>query len=205
MANSLSSTTASGAACRIRSTNCRSVASTAASGILLTRPMVMQLPAFNPAAEPNRAESMKSGIVSPAPLLFGRDQRRLRRLRRAERLIEIGDEIVDMLDADAEPDHFRLDAGPELLVGRHLPVCGRGRVASQRLGVAHIDQPLEQAERVVKLLAALKPAGNAEGQQRTGMAPEIFVRQFVIGIVGKAGVIDPRHARILAQEFGDAP
>ena len=63
MANSLSSTTVSGVAARMRSTNCRSVASTAASGMLLTRPTVMQFAAFNSAADPNRAVSRKSGIV----------------------------------------------------------------------------------------------------------------------------------------------
>ena len=68
-----------------------------------------------------------------------------RRLRRRQRLIEVGDDVVDVLDADAEPDHFRPHAGLALLLGRHLPMRGRGRVAGERLGVAHIDQPLEQA------------------------------------------------------------
>ena len=102
-----------------------------------------------------------------------------------QRLIEIGDDVVDMLDADAEPDHFRPHAGLALLLGRHLPMRGRGRMAGERLGVAHIDQPLEQLERVVEALAGVKPAGDAEGQQRTGAAAEIFVRQRVIGIVGE--------------------
>ena len=34
--------------------------------------------------------------------------------------------------------------------------------------------------------------------------PRYLLRQRVIGIVGKAGVIDPCDARIVAQEFGDA-
>ena len=36
-----------------------------------------------------------------------------------------------------------------------------------------------------------------------GAAAEIFLRQRVIGAVGKAGVIDPGDAGIVAQEFGD--
>ncbi len=101
-------------------------------------------------------------------------------------------------------NHLRLDAGLALLVGRHLPMRGRSRMAGQRLGVTHIDQPLEQLQRVVKILRRLEPADDTEGQQRAGAAAEIFLRQLMIGIVGEAGVIDPGHAAVLTQKFGDA-
>ena len=103
-----------------------------------------------------------------------------------------------------EPNHLRLDAGLALLVGRHLPVRGRRRMAGQRLGVAHIHQPLEQFQRVVKILGRLQPADDTESQQRAGVAAKIFLRQLVIGIIGKAGVIDPGHAAVLAQKFSNA-
>ena len=77
-------------------------------------------------------------------------------------------------------------------------------MAGERLGVADIDQPLEQFERVVERLAGFEPAVDAEGQQRAGAAAEIFLRQSVIRVVGEAGVIDPGDARIVAQKFGDA-
>ena len=64
-----------------------------------------------------------------------------------------------------------------LLLGRHLPVRGRGRMAGERFSVAHIDQPLEQFERVVERLSGIEPADNAEGEQRGGAATEIFLRQ----------------------------
>ena len=68
-----------------------------------------------------------------------------------------------------------------------------------------IDEPLDQLERVVEPLAGLEAALDAEGQQRAGAAAEIFLRQRVVGIVGKARIIDPVDARIVAQEFGDPP
>ena len=37
---------------------------------------------------------------------------------RIERLIEVADDVVDVLDADAEPDHFRRHAGLPLFVRR---------------------------------------------------------------------------------------
>src|ERR1700676_4602721 len=204
--NNFRSTTELGVAARIRSVNWRSVASTAASGMLLTRPTVMQFEALSSTADADRPESKNSGIgLVLRKRLLGRDQRRAAGLRRGQRLIEIGDDVVDVLDPDAEPDHFRPDAGFFLLLGRHLPVRRRGRVAGERFGVPHIDQPLEQTERVVKILARRKAAGDAEGQQRTGAAAEIFVGQNMILIVSKTGIIDPVDARVVAQKFGDPP
>ena len=77
-------------------------------------------------------------------------------------------------------------------------------MAGERFSVAHIDQPLEQFERVVERLSGIEPADNAEGEQRGGAATEIFLRQRVIGIVGKARIVDPGYTRVGAQEFGDA-
>ena len=68
---------------------------------------------------------------------------------------QLRDDVVDVLDTDGEPDHFRPHAGFLLLLCRHLPVRGRSRMTSERFGVAHIDQALEQLERVVKRLAGL--------------------------------------------------
>ena len=78
-------------------------------------------------------------------------------------------------------------------------------MTGERLGIAHIDQPLEQLERVVERLARFEAADDAEGQERASAPAEIFPRQSVIGIIGKAGVVDPFDPRIAAQEFGNAP
>ena len=90
-----------------------------------------------------------------------------------------------------------------LLLCRHLPVRGRGRVTGQRLGVANVDEACDQLQRVIEGLAGLHAALDAEGEQRGGVAVEIFLDQRKIGAVREAGVIDPGHARIVAQEFGD--
>src|SRR5436309_2525951 len=60
----------------------------------------------------------------------------LDRFHRLERLIEVADDVVAVLDADAEPDHFGCDARVPLLVRRHLSMRGGGRMARQRLRVA---------------------------------------------------------------------
>ena len=69
-------------------------------------------------------------------------------------------------------------------------------MAGQRFGVAHIDEPLDQLERVVELLAGLEAALDPEGQQRAGAPAEIFLRERVIGAVREARIVDPLDAAI---------
>src|SRR5439155_2865110 len=95
------------------------------------------------------------------------------RFRRPERLIEVGENVVDLLDPHAEPNRLRAHPGLLLLLHRHLPMRRRRRMARQRLGVPQIDQPHEQLERVVESLARLEPPLDPKRQQRTGPPPQI--------------------------------
>src|SRR5258708_32153311 len=129
--------TFSAAGCSSAAT-CRSVASSAASGMLLRRPTSM-VPGdggrqgFDPL-------SIRTGMISPRkPIrirLFCRDHPADARMRRIERLIEAGDDVVDMLDADAKPDHIGPSARLALLLGRHLPIRRGGGLAGTRLSAA---------------------------------------------------------------------
>ena len=101
-------------------------------------------------------------------------------------LIQIFDNVGGMFDTDADPDHLRPDAGLALLVRCHLPMRGRGRMAGERFRIADIDQPFDEPQRVVKRLAGLETALDAEGQQRRRLAAEIFLRQRVIRAVREA-------------------
>ena len=92
-----------------------------------------------------------------------------------KRLVEVFDDIADMFDADAEPNHFRPDAGFGLLLCRHLPMRRRGGVAGERFGIADVDQSLDQAQRVIEVLAGLHPTLDAEGHQRCRLAGQILL------------------------------
>src|SRR5579863_5255986 len=120
-----------------------------------------------------------------------------------ERLVEIGDDVIDVLDADAQAYGLRPDACDALLLGRHLPVRGRGRMAGERLGVAEVHQALEELERVVEARARVVAAADGEGEQRAGATAEILPVELVVGTVGKAGVAHRGDAGVGAQEFGD--
>src|SRR5580658_7069320 len=85
-------------------TNCRSVALSASSDMLLIRPILIQ---------PSGAESNKTGI---------RFSLRSDQAGGVESLLQICDDVVAVLDADAEANHFRHNAGVALLFRRHLAV-----------------------------------------------------------------------------------
>src|SRR5215470_3991861 len=121
-----------------------------------------------------------------------------------QRLVDIVDDVVDMLDADAQPDHLRPDAGLTLLVRRHLPVRRRSRMAGERLGVAHVHETLDQLERVVEPLTGREAATDTECQKRAGPAAEILGCEGVMGTLWKAGIVDPVDARVVTQELGHA-
>ena len=202
-ANRLSRTSSSPLASSISRTNWRCVAATAASGMLLTRPIAI-------VRQPRSANAPRRARRSPGAWSRRGSRRRAfdRQRHRAaysagapragggERLIEIFEDVVDMLEADADADRLRPHARLELLLGGHLPMGGRGGMAGERPRVADVDQPLDQPQRVVEALRRLEPALDAEGQQRGGASAEIFLRQREIGAVGQAGVIDPGDARV---------
>ena len=172
--------------------------------MLLTRPMVRQLRPRTSTAEARTRRFEKNGHRSRDP----RPIRRRSRASAASAAPSAWSRSAMMSSMCSMPTQSRIISGRtpafSCSLRRHLPMRRRGRMAGERLGVADIDQPLEQLQRVVERLAGFEPAGDAEGQQRAGAAAEIFLRQRVIGIVGEAGVVDPVDARIVAQEFGDA-
>ena len=103
---------------------------------------------------------------------------RLRRLgdfsRRLQRLVEIGDDVVDMLDADRQPDIVVGHAGRLLLLGRELRVGGGRRMDGERARVADIGDVIEELERVDELAPRLLAALDLEPDQAAQPALEIF-------------------------------
>ena len=128
-----------------------------------------------------RACSSSVSHASSAALRGGREQRadgagrslgqggspmpRNRTRRPRERLIQIGEDVVDVLDADAQADAARADAGRQLFGRRHLAMSGGGRMAGERFRIAQIDQALEELERVVEADARGQAAADVEGQE----------------------------------------
>jgi hypothetical protein len=97
-----------------------------------------------------------------APRASGGD----RSARPRERLVEVGEQIVDVLDPDRQAHRVRGHAGGRELLLRELRVGGRGVVDRQRLRVADVRQVAEQLESLDEGAARVEAALHAERHER---------------------------------------
>ena len=82
--------------------------------------------------------------AEPAPTAWRARWCARHRLHLLERLLQVGEDVADVLDAHREPHEVRADPGAhELLVGQ-LGVRGRSRVDDERLRVADVREVAEQ-------------------------------------------------------------
>ena len=70
----------------------------------------------------------------------GRGRPPSQELDSGQRLLEVGDDVGDVLDADREADDVRAGAGGDLLLGGELAMGGRGGMNDQALGVADVGE-----------------------------------------------------------------
>src|SRR5580658_7565262 len=166
------------AAASSSSKNCISVSSSAGSGMLLMNAILTHsIPDSWPSIDDTRRRFLRSaqrsgtrppsiinGITSPT---IGANLQSSRALFSGlvERLGQIGENIVDMLDPHTKAYHLRCNSHLRLLLWRKLPMRSRCRVTRQRLGIPHIHHPLEQAKRVEALPASLVTAFHSKRQQ----------------------------------------
>ena len=81
------------------------------------------------------AENILGGLGGKAPSEATGKARRNQEISAdglRQRLVQIGDDVVDILDSDRHPDHVRQRARGFALFVRQLPVRGRCRVDDQR-------------------------------------------------------------------------
>ncbi len=96
--------------------------------------------------------------------------------RRLQRLVEIGEDVVDVLDADGQANVIVGDAGRQLLFGRELRVGGARRMDGERARVADVGDMIEELERVDELGAGGLAALDLEADQAALPALQIFLR-----------------------------
>src|SRR5690606_15415301 len=90
-------------------------------------------------------------------------------------LREVGENVVDMLNADRQADHVFRHAGCRELFRVELAVRGRGRVAGERLGVADVHQTQNQLQGVNEPGAGFAATLDAEGQNAGGFSSHVFL------------------------------
>jgi hypothetical protein len=94
-----------------------------------------------------------------------------------EGLVDVLNDVVNVLEAYGQPDHFGRDAHP--FQGRlvELAVRRRRRVGNQGFGIAHVHQALEQFYAVEEPDAGLVTTGRSEGHDRREAPPQVLLGQ----------------------------
>ncbi|CDZ89285.1 hypothetical protein RHRU231_470133 [Rhodococcus ruber] len=139
----------------------------------------------------------------PAAVPRGAGRRAPSRRDRLEAGGEVGEDVVDVFDADGEADLAGGDAGGELFGGGELGVGGRGGVDDQRAHVADVGDVAVQGQRVHELLAGVDAAGEFEGDDRAGPARGQGPAALVPGGGVEAGVGDGGDLGAAGEEVGD--
>lgn len=97
-----------------------------------------------------------------------------RRLGARECLFYIGENIVDVLDANTKTQRFRLHAGAALLLWCELAVSRRRWVAGERLRIANVHQTFDHRKGIVEFDPRIETALDAKGQQGRRRAAAVF-------------------------------
>src|SRR6185437_3675243 len=126
-----------------------------------------------------------------------------RRDRRQQRLVEIGDDIVDMLYTDREPDIAGGHAACQLILNTELRMCRARRMNCERTRIADIGHMIEEPECIDETrpcftaLLELEADNPAEAREVFFGAPSLF------RILMQVGVDDTRDVRTVLQKAGD--
>jgi len=115
----------------------------------------------------NTTQTGRGGPFSPA--------RRNSRLTFPQRLVQVRDDVVFVLQTDGKADEVVRDARFEPLLRRQLLVGGGRRVDHEALGVADVRQVGEQLEVVDELLPRLDAALDAEPQDGAVEPPVVVL------------------------------
>ena len=130
-----------------------------------------------PSAGLERANARSNGDELPPPRVVAgapragdgqRDRRPSRQRPLAARKpgLEVGQDVVERLDAHGQAHEVVGDPGGDLLLGLELRVRRGRRVDGQAAHVADVGEVAEQLERVDELLARLEPALDPEREDR---------------------------------------
>ena len=114
---------------------------------------------------------------------------------------EVGDEVIDVLDADAQAEHVRVDSCGNLLLRAQLRVRGRCRMHDERLRVTHAANMQYELQTCHKLCSRLKASLHTECKHTSESILEVLASKFMVRVALETRIIHALHCRMLFQEF----
>ena len=121
---------------------------------------------------------------------------------RVHRLLEIGDDVVGVLDAAAQTHQVDADPGLLQLLLGELAVRGAGRIQRAAAGIGHMRGDRDHLEVVEQRGDLVAAAGHAEGDHAAGAVRHVLLGGLVVLVAGQAGELHPADARIVIEELG---
>ena len=118
-------------------------------------------------------------------------------------LLQVGLDVLDVLDADAETDEVLCHAAGRLFLVAQLLVRRRGRVNDERLCVSHVGQIRRQLERINKGRTGLGLALDTKRQHTTKASLQVLFRQRMARVALQARVANPGYAGVLFEVLGN--
>src|SRR5262249_10519000 len=119
--------------------------------------------------------------------------------RRRQSLLEIGDDVVLVLQPDREANDVGSRTSLDLLRVRELTVSGRGRMNDERTRVPDIGEMRKQLyvgyEPDARVIAAFEPEREA-GARALG---HVLLREIVITIAEQLRITPPRHLALIGK------
>src|SRR5512137_1708813 len=79
-----------------------------------------------------------------------------------QRLIQVPENIVDLLETNAQADKIGADASADLLFGAQLAVGGGSRMDGQAFGIPDVCQVTEELQALDELLPGFRAAFDAK-------------------------------------------
>ena len=127
----------------------------------------------------------------------------IKKLDFVQSLREVGDDVFDIFNTDAEADQVRCNACFDELFVAELTVRVACRVQHAAAGVGHVGHDANHLETVHELDALFTTTLDTKRQDAAREpALELLLGEFVVLIAFEACVVDPSHLRVVLEELG---
>lgn len=120
-----------------------------------------------------------------------------------ERLNEIGEQVIDVLNPHADPDKILGHSRPDLLLLVQLRVSRRSRGDDARLGVPNVGEMGDELELVYEITTVVRGLDSEREYPAKVVGTEDLFGDFVVRVRGESGVRDPGDLGTLIEPLSE--
>ena len=125
-----------------------------------------------------------------------------RRLDFVQSLIDVVENVVNVLDANAQTDEVGSDAGLAQLLVAELAMGMAGGMEHTGAGIGHVGDDVDHLERVHPLDGRLARTFKTKGNDATGAVGQVLLAEGIGRVVGQTAIVNPGHLLVIVQELG---